>query len=369
MRRSTPRAKLDRMSENVDSAPTRAGLIFEGKVLAVQVAFAAILAGAIGVQVLKSGASFDFVAFWAAHHVPLPYDHLALSKVAGAKTFFPYPPTFLLLTLPLAWVSLQAGYLSWTALAAAGAVASLRRLWAPVMLAAPAALMAIVGGQTSLVMAALLFGGATLRHRPLLAGAMFGIAACIKPQVVVLVPLVLVAAGQWRMLVGAAATGLLLCLAATLAYGPAVWSDWLGSLPAFLAANDGVWSGRYLALPGLWKVAALAAGIVASAYAGRRGRLELGIFIAVAAALLGSLHAMDYDAAILAPFAVSAALGWRWWGLLYLPPLLCPPTTWCVLVLGALAIVMLARRGVAGSPDGGKARRREPSDPQVAQPR
>jgi hypothetical protein len=264
---------------------------------------------------------------------------------------------------------MHAGYLTWTALAAAGAVASLRRLLAPVVLAAPAVLMAIVGGQTSLVMAALLFSGATLRHRPLLAGAMFGIAACIKPQVVVLVPLVLLAAGQWRMLAGAAATGLLLCLAATLAYGPAVWSDWLGSLPAFLAANDGVWSGRYLALPGLWKVAALAAGVLASLYAGRRGRIELGTFIAVAAALLGSLHAMDYDAAILAPFAVSAALGWGWWGLLYLPPLLWPPTTWCVLVLGALAILKLSRREVSGSPDGGQAGDPEPSSPPAAQPR
>ena len=344
MRRSTPRAKLDRMSENVDSAPSRVGLVFDGKVLAVQVAFAMVLAGAIGVQVLKSGASFDFVAFWAAHHVPLPYDHLALSKAAGAKTFFPYPPTFLLLTLPLAWVSMQVGYLTWTALAAAGVVASLRRLWAPVVLAAPAALMAIVGGQTSLVMAALLFGGATLRHRPLLAGAMFGVAACIKPQVVVLVPLVLLAAGQWRMLVGAAASGLLLCLAATLVYGPAVWSDWLGSLPAFLAANDGVWSGRYLALPGLWKIAALAAGVVASAYAGRRGRIELGIFIAVAAALLGSLHAMDYDAAILAPFAVSAAFSNRWFGLAYAGALAFPPNALTVLAMLAFATWSLLQR-------------------------
>ena len=145
----------------------------------------------------------------------------------------------------------------------------MRRLWAPLLLAVPAVLMAVISGQTSLLMGALLFTGATLGNRPLLAGAIFGVAACIKPQVMVLLPLVILFAGQWRILASAAATGLVLCLAATLLYGAQIWADWLLSLPGWRHANDGiwaeryawagrfVWAGRYLALPGLWKIAAL----------------------------------------------------------------------------------------------------------------
>lgn len=333
----TPRAKRHRMSQNAKAAAPPVRLVFDGRVLAIQVLLAASISVAIGLQVMKA-TSPDFAAFWAAHHVALPYNSAVLSKATGPRTmFFPYPPTFLFMTLPLAWVPMQAGYLSWVALSTAGLVASMRRLSAPLLLATPAVFMAEVGGQTSLIMGALVFLGATLRQRPLLAGALFGVAACIKPQAVVLLPLVLLAAGQWRMLMGAAASGLSLSLAATLVYGPGVWSDWLGSLPAFLAANDKAWTGRYLALPGLWKFAALAAGAAAAAYAGRRGQLELGTFIAVAAAMLSSLHTMDYDAAILAPFAVSAALSNRWSGIFYAAGIAFPPSAPTVLALAGFA--------------------------------
>jgi glycosyl transferase family 87 len=311
-------------------------LSFDGKILAIQMVFAAVLAVAIGVQVMKVSWA-DFASFWAAHHVATPYDATALSKVAGAKTFFPYAPTFLFLTTPLAWVSLKSGYLAWVALSAAGLMASMRRLSAPVTLAVPAVLMVLVGGQTSLAMGALLFAGATLAGRPALAGVLFGVAACIKPQVIVLLPLVLLAAGQWRMIAGAVAAGLLLCLAATLLYGLDIWADWLRSLPGFLKANDSAWTGRYLALPGLWKIGALVGGAALAIAAARRGQLELAIFIATATALLSSLHAMDYDAAILAPFAVSAALRNRWLAICYVPALALPPSPWTVLAMTAVA--------------------------------
>jgi hypothetical protein len=65
--------------------------------------------------------------------------------------------------------------------------------------------------------------------------------------------------------------------------------------------------------------------------------IEPGYFIAIAAALLGSLHAMDYDAAILAPFAVSAAFSNRWFGLAYAGALAFPPTALTVLAMLAFA--------------------------------
>jgi hypothetical protein len=330
------------MSANPASPPPLARLTRRWMLLAAQAAFAAFAAAVVGVVAVKSRALPDFSMFWAAHHVARPYDPAVLSKSLGPRgAFFPYAPTFLLLTAPLAWVSLPAGYLGWIVLSATALVASVRRLGAAVVLAAPAVFMAGMIGQTSLIMGALLFAGATLPKRPILAGALFGVAACIKPQAVVLVPLMLLAAGRWRTLAGAAATGLLLCVAATLVYGPDVWSHWLRSLPSFLQINDTRFAGRYLALPGFWKVAALLVGAVASWLAGRSGQVERGVFIAIAMALLGSLHAMDYDAAILAPFAVSAALCLRWPAFAYAATLVLPPSTWTVLAMGTLATLDL----------------------------
>lgn len=52
-------------------------------------------------------------------------------------------------------------------------------------------------------------------------------------------PLVLLLTRQWRVIGAAAATAFLLCLAATLAFGPAVWSGWLEASAAAQAALNG----------------------------------------------------------------------------------------------------------------------------------
>jgi hypothetical protein len=106
------------------------------------------------------------------------------------------------------------------------------------------------------------------------------------------------------MLASVAATGIILCIAATGLYGPGIWMLWLHSLPGFLQANDAQLSGRYLALEGPWKAVPIILGAMLAWWSGRKGRYETGVFVATAAALLGSVHAIDYDAAILAPFAL-----------------------------------------------------------------
>jgi hypothetical protein len=320
--------------------PQSKAIAFGPQILAIQLVLAFAIGVSIGMLHFIAPIRADFSSFWAAHHVASAYDTAAVSRLLHVTHgFFPYPPPFLMLTVPLAWVSVSVGYALWCGLSAAAIVASLRRLLAPAVLMFPIVLMSEINGQTSLIMGACLFAAASLERRPILAGTLLGLAACIKPQVVVLAPLVLLAAGQWRVLASAAVTGLALCAASTLAYGVGIWADWLGSLPDFLRVNDAAWAQRYLALPGAWKVVALAVGAIMAWWAGRRGRVELGVFIGIAAAFLGSLHAMDYDVATLAPFAISAALVRRWWGLPYIGGLLLTASPWSVLVLGVLAMV------------------------------
>jgi len=312
------------------------------RILVAQAVFTAAVAFAVGRQAIGQGELPDFAMFWGAHHVASPYDWRALTRLLGGEVaIFPYPPTFVLLTEPLARLPMAVAYYVWVALSASAMVLALRRIEAPIVLAVPALFMAGVSGQTSLVIGAALFASATLQSRPWIAGVLLGVAACIKPQAVVLAPVVFLATGQWRVLAGAALTGLALACGATVAYGWRIWIDWLQLLPTVVTSTDAAFTGRLLALPGFWKLAAVAVGIAGAWIAGRRGQTRLAMMIAVAATLLGSLHSLDYDAAILAPFALAAILAGGWIAVAFAAALVLPPSTWTVLALGTLAILDL----------------------------
>lgn len=310
------------------------------RIAVAQAVFVSAVAFVVGRQAIGGGALPDFAMFWGAHHIASPYDWRALTRLLNSDTaIFPYPPTFVLLTEPLAWLPMVTAYYVWVALSLSAVVLALRRLEAPIVLIAPAVFMAGVSGQTSLVIGAALFACVTLPSRPWLAGVLLGIAACIKPQAVVLAPVVLLATGQWRVLAAAAVTGFALVCAATLAYGWRIWLDWLHLLPTVVSSTDAAFTGRLLALPGWWKLVAVAVGLAGSWIAARRGQPRLAMTVAVAATLLGSLHSLDYDVAILAPFALSAVLCGGWIALGYAAALIAPPSAWSVLAIGALAIV------------------------------
>jgi hypothetical protein len=205
------------------------------------------------------------------------------------------------------------------------------------VLLVPAVFLAGGIGQTSLLMAALLYLGATIPKRPLVAGMLFGLAAVIKPQALILLPIVLIVARQWWMILAACATAGSISLAATLTFGGNIWVEWLASLPNFIAANDAAWSARYLSLPGPLKVVPLVIGALGCGLAARSRRFEQAVFIAVAATLLGSPHAMDYDEAILAPFATAAALEARWRGIPFWIATFLPPSRYAVAALALMA--------------------------------
>ena len=72
-------------------------------------------------------------------------------------------------------------------------------------------------------------------------GMLFGLLT-YKPQLGLLVPVALVAAGLWRTLTVAAVTAVLLAAATSLLFGAAIWPSWVASLPAFsrqFAAESG----------------------------------------------------------------------------------------------------------------------------------
>ena len=192
----------------------------------------------------------DRMADWYAFHIAgqltsegraaANYDYTALQAEQKARTgkqaFMPwaYPPPFTLATAPLALLPAAWSYLV-TQLALLGwFLLVVRRAAGPNMAAAlAAALPAIVTnlacGQNGFLTTALLATGlALLVRRPILAGIALGCLA-YKPQVAVLIPVALIAGGQWRVLFATAATVILLCLAAYAAFGPETWKAFFAS--------------------------------------------------------------------------------------------------------------------------------------------
>lgn len=196
--------------------------------------------------------SGDFVSFWTAGklalhgHAAEAYTeppHFALQLELhhdpgwGYLAFF-YPPFFLLLCAGLALLGFFPALCVWLAATLACYVAALRALlpkglregmpvWV-LFLGYPAVMINAGFGQNGFLSTAL-FGGAAvwLDRRPAWAGICLGSLA-YKPQLGIIVPLALIVARRWRCFAFAAATVLVLAVAATLVFGADVW-------PAFMA--------------------------------------------------------------------------------------------------------------------------------------
>jgi hypothetical protein len=173
-------------------------------------------------------------------------------------------------------------------------------------------------GHNGFLTAALMaFALVNLDSRPVLAGILFGLLA-YKPQFGLMIPLVLLATGRWRVLFAAAVTVALLVAAATLAFGIESWHAfltfahytrtvvlesgetgwhkiqsvfswarmWGASVPAAYAIQGAVTLAVAAALVWLWRSPA--------SYALKAAALCL-------ASILATPYSLDYDLMVLAP--------------------------------------------------------------------
>lgn len=252
----------------------------------------------------------DFYVFWAAaRHWHAPYDPAVVAQLEAAihlKGVWPfvYPPTFVFLVRPFAAAPLWLAYPLWTGLSAAVfafAASFVVRPSAAVaaLIIAPPVFIAGELGQTSLFVGAAMIGGLQLMdRRPGTAGALFALAIAIKPQAMLLAPIVLW--GRWRLLGWTALVGLSLATA-SLALGPERWPEWLRAVSAFRSiapAAERINPSAVVSAPA-W--AAICAGL--GAWLAWRSKDLAGL---VGGTLLVSPYAHAYDLAPLAP----AALAW-----------------------------------------------------------
>jgi hypothetical protein len=223
----------------------------------------------------------------------------------------------------------------WTLLSAAAFWTAARRITSsvPLAFAAPAMILALVLGQTTLWIGALLIWGVTLlRSRPAVAGLLFGVAAAIKPQFAIMVPVALLAGRQWMAITGAAA-GLSAMLLFSLPFGPFLWRDWasvLGEHPAIVSGYGLDVLGaspmmllKTLGLPRSLHIVFVALSIWLVWRAFRADDVKRQVLALLAGTLLATPYAIRYELGMLAPSLVDALLTGTARGLLIALPLYC----------------------------------------------
>ena len=193
----------------------------------------------------------DFLNFWMygrAAALPDPgrwYDAAAYQRELATLLGpgypglnWSYPPSIMLLAAPFGRLGYLPALLLWTVASlaiflavAARQIADRRALIA--LMVSPAAVFCLMSGQSSFLTAAMLIGiFATIERRPLLAGALIGLLT-LKPQLGLLFPVLLIAAGRWRVFAAASVTALALAGLTAALFGTKVWIDFVAlGLPA-----------------------------------------------------------------------------------------------------------------------------------------
>lgn len=185
-----------------------------------------------------------------------------------APSWFVSPPHVALIYTPLALLSYNAAALIWTAISIVCVIVAIRlmepfapRLFAEHRLATTLVLLSsypvfelLGAGQQSGITLLLMAAGIrlALAEHQALAGIVFALGA-IKPQLFVLVPIVLIALRMWKALAVGTTAGVLTLILTHLAFGPDVVVEWLHTIfsPAYseLVQIDQAW--KMAGLPAL----------------------------------------------------------------------------------------------------------------------
>jgi hypothetical protein len=285
--------------------------------LAVAIGSALIAHRFIGI----AGKAPDFTVFWAAatHAFGPVYDSNFISPLQNAPPGprpFANPPTFLLLLLPVGLLPFKLAYVAWVSVSVAAYFAAGLRLtkfaWLAVF--SPTFLFVALIGQTTLLAGSLaVLGLALAKQRSVFAGIALGIAACIKPQLVILAPLALILLKDVRAILAAGLTALTLVLAATAMFGIAIWSDWIQSLAGFRAITAELNIGQ-LALPRSPAILIGCAIVIVSfmALAVRRADRPRLIIATIGGSLLLASYSAHYESVVLLlPALALLRLDWR----------------------------------------------------------
>lgn len=260
----------------------------------------------------------DFTFMWAGARAPDPYDIWAVTK-AQAFMFDPskplafvYPPSSLPLFFPFGLLPFWPACAAWTAVSIAAFLFAARQVtnqpW--LTLITPPVLFSIYLGQTGLMTgAAIIVAIVEMPKRPVLAGIMFGLAAALKPQAVLLAPLALLVDRNGKAIISAGLTWLLLALPAA-----RMWPDWwrvIQLFPGFLdqyypyISHNGATPLSFAKALGWpvppFQIAGIALGVAVVVMSFRAADINTRIIGLGSGTLLASPYAMKYEVAVMVP--------------------------------------------------------------------
>jgi hypothetical protein len=197
----------------------------------------------------------DFLVFWTASSMARTgdpasvYDFPEFYKVEQTIANYPnpwvYPPTYLLMVLPLSLVPYLPSFIVWIVSTCCIYLIVVRRI-APhpitpwLALAYPGTFQNIVHGQNGFLSTALLGGGILLLdHFPLTAGILFGLLS-YKPHFAIFVPVALAAGKYWKALAAMVVSSVCFILLSGIAFG---WRTWVAfyhniSLPVTILLQE-----------------------------------------------------------------------------------------------------------------------------------
>lgn len=201
------------------------------------------------------GIPTDFINVWAAGRLVLDgvpaqaYDWDIQKQVEVAKLgqdfigYFAwhYPPPFLFVASLLAQLPYQLAFIGWAVVSFLLFLVAMRAIVGRdfgylLALAIPMAFINALVGQNGFLTAALIGGALYLIPiRSVLAGICLGLLT-YKPQYGLLFPIVLIAAGHWRVFISAGVTAVVLATASWLAFGIESWLAFFHWMPKFSQA-------------------------------------------------------------------------------------------------------------------------------------
>ena len=276
----------------------------------------------------------DFSNVWAAGRMALDgaatraWDwpsHYAVQQELHRSEVVPfygwhYPPPFLLVASLLALMPYVLALLVWQAATLAPALLLLRRILPHretllLGLTAPVVFVCVGHGHNGFLTAALLAGGlCLLERRPVFAGLLLG---CLvyKPQFALLIPPLLLVAGNWRAFGGAALSASVLVAATLLLWGWPAWQAFVDSLPLTqrIVIESGAtgWEKIHspFAMVRMWggalspayavQAAATVSSVGVALWLARRAQPAQRNAAAIAAALISTPYVLDYDFVVL----------------------------------------------------------------------
>lgn len=256
----------------------------------------------------------DFGVYWRTAHQPVGEVYFWPGRFP-----FPYAPTMLLWIAPLALVPKWVAYFVFIGLSLVVFVLACRRHLRMPMIAlaliSPPVARGLFTGQVCAILAGVTIWACGTANR-IAAGVAFGAIASIKPQLVIMAPLMFALNRDWRAFVAAAATFLSIVGLSLVVFGPERWPEWLASMnhfyhavtdtavitigttPASVAERFG-----YPPLPFLLIGTLLGAGIV---YLCRKaGPLEKAAAIGLGS-IMAAPYALAYDLTVAMPFLALA---------------------------------------------------------------